>query len=282
MATWDYSTLHGPKCWCEHWKCGDNQSPIDLVTKEAKYDSTLAQKPFTFGHKQIPLTLQNPGTTALITPGEGASKLYTSGGPLENSYEFAQFHFHWGKVDSRGSEHTVDGKSYSAELHLVHWNSSKYKSFQDCLNHQDGLAVLGMFLELQKDSSNSSLEAITKQFKDVEYKGQSVGITNEFDPYSLLPKDTSAYWTYPGSLTTPPLSESVVWTVFREPIPVSDAQLKEFRSLKAVTVEDKDKADIPDPMDHLTKHDGSGPPTIGDNFRSPIPLKSRTVRASFQ
>ena len=33
------------------------------------------------------------------------------------------------------------------------------------------------------------------------------------------------YWTYEGSLTTPPLYESVTWIVFKEPIEMSDDQV---------------------------------------------------------
>lgn len=51
--------------------------------------------------------------------------------------------------DGRGSEHTVDGQAFSGELHIVHWNSSKYKSFQEAAGHPDGLAVLGVFLKVQ-------------------------------------------------------------------------------------------------------------------------------------
>ena len=40
------------------------------------------------------------------------------GGPLNDEYELWQFHAHWGSKDGQGSEHTVDGKNYAAELHL--------------------------------------------------------------------------------------------------------------------------------------------------------------------
>ena len=56
-------------------------------------------------------------------------------------------HFHWGADDSVGSEHTVDGKSYAGEMHLVHYNS-KYGNYSNALNHADGLAVLGVWLRV--------------------------------------------------------------------------------------------------------------------------------------
>ena len=44
------------------------------------------------------------------------------GGPLTKKYKFEQFHFHWGGHDSEGSEHTVEGKMYPAEVGTKQWN----------------------------------------------------------------------------------------------------------------------------------------------------------------
>ena len=38
------------------------------------------------------------------------------GGPVSNSYNFLQFHMHWGDSIERGSEHLVDGHPYAAEV----------------------------------------------------------------------------------------------------------------------------------------------------------------------
>ena len=45
--------------------------------------------------------------------------LALGGGPLEDDeYELWQFHAHWGKDDSCGSEHTLDGKSFPCEVNI--------------------------------------------------------------------------------------------------------------------------------------------------------------------
>lgn len=70
------------------------------------------------------------------------------------------------------------------------------------------------------------------------------------------------YWTYPGSLTTPPLSESVTWIVLREPISISEKQMEKFRSLHFTSEEDE--------RIHMV-----------NNFRPTQPLRGRVVKASF-
>lgn len=60
------------------------------------------------------------------------------------------------------------------------------------------------------------------------FQGKSADFPN-FNPSSLLPKALD-YWTYPGSLTTPPLLESVTWVVLKEPISVSSQQVRLLKS----------------------------------------------------
>lgn len=44
--------------------------------------------------------------------------------------------------------------------------------------------------------------------------------------------DDNGYWTYAGSLTTPPFNESVTWILFKKYIEVSHQQLNNFRNLR--------------------------------------------------
>ena len=71
---------------------------------------------------------------------------------ISGKFRAEQFHMHWGEDDSCGSEHQVDGKPFSAEIHFVHWNSEKYKSFGESAKTSchDGLLVLGVFVKVRK------------------------------------------------------------------------------------------------------------------------------------
>uniref|UniRef100_A0A673AG45 Carbonic anhydrase VII n=1 Tax=Sphaeramia orbicularis TaxID=375764 RepID=A0A673AG45_9TELE len=120
---------------------------------------------------------------------------------------------------------------------IMHWNAVKYKTFDEAATAPDGLAVLGIFLD----------GSIT-DFKD-------------FNPKCLLPSSLH-YWTYLGSLTTPPLHESVIWIVLKDPITVSEKQLGKFRMLLFTGEEEDQRL------------------RMENNFRPPQPLKGRKVRSS--
>ena len=78
------------------------------------------------------------------------------GGPLPGDkwYALEQFHCHWGSSDMIGSEHTVNGKPFAAELHMVYWNAAKYDNFKQAMKCPDGLAVLAVFLEEGQTRTN--------------------------------------------------------------------------------------------------------------------------------
>ena len=63
----------------------------------------------------------------------------------------AQFHFHWGDATgAKGSEHTLYGKQFDAELHFVHFNTKCGRDLTEALTNcagHDALAVLGVFIE---------------------------------------------------------------------------------------------------------------------------------------
>jgi len=71
-----------------------------------------------------------------------------TGGGLRGRYIFDQLHFHWSyPLIEGGSEHTINHTHYPCELHLVHMNS-KYANLAAAANHADGIAVLGVFMEV--------------------------------------------------------------------------------------------------------------------------------------
>nr|ANJ59781.1 alpha carbonic anhydrase 5 [Exaiptasia diaphana] len=259
MATpeWDYDKK-GPSDWHNHYPAasGKRQSPIDINTADAKYDSSL--KPLSMKYSpDDDFQVVNNGRSVTISKKKMTGH-QLSGGPLEHRYRFEQFHFHWGKTSEAGSEHLTDSKAFPAELHLVHWNTELFKSFGDAATKNKGLAVLGFFVQIGEDI-NPGLKTITDFLPQVENIGEKKDFKGSFNLESLLAGNTKDYWTYDGSLTTPPCAESVTWFVFKTPIQATEEQMKQFRNLKESDTE-----------------------RLCDNYRPVLPLNGRVVKSSFK
>ncbi|XP_036854120.1 carbonic anhydrase 13 isoform X1 [Manis javanica] len=258
--SWGYGEHNGPIHWNKFFPIadGDQQSPIEIKTKEVIHDSSLQPLSIKYDASSAKI-ISNSGHSFSVDFDDTEDKSVLRGGPLTGSYRLRQFHLHWGSADDDGSEHVVDGVRFAAELHVVHWNSDKYPSFVEAAHEPDGLAVLGIFLQIGE--RNSQLQKITDILDSIKEKGKQTRFTN-FDPLSLLPPSWD-YWTYPGSLTVPPLLESVTWIVLKQPVNISSQQLAIFRTL-------------------LCTEEGEAAASLLSNHRPPQPLRGRKVRASFQ
>ncbi|KAM5137587.1 carbonic anhydrase 2 [Callospermophilus lateralis] len=256
---WGYGKHNGPEHWHKDFPIakGERQSPVNIDTKTAKHDPSL--KPLCLCYEQpTSRRIVNNGHSFNVEFDDSQDTAALKGGPLDGTYRLIQFHFHWGSSDGQGSEHTVDKTTYAAELHLVHWNT-KYKDFGKAVEQPDGLAVLGIFLKI--GSANPGLQKVLDILDSIKTKGKSSDFTG-FDPRGLLPKNLD-YWTYPGSLTTPPLLECVTWIVLKEPISVSSEQMSKFRQLNF-------------------NFEGEPEELMVDNWRPAQPLKNRQIKASFK
>lgn len=72
-----------------------------------------------------------------------------------------------------------------------------------------------------------SLEHVTKNLQ------KPVEIENLIKLRDFLPEDTTGFFRYEGSLTTPNCGEVVIWTVFSEPGHVTKDFWKLFRSVRS-------------------------------------------------
>lgn len=203
---WDYDA-EGPERWAEldsHFAtCGSGhaQSPVDLPghTQLHPDDHTV------IGYSVSPsATIVHNGHTLQATmPGPAANRILLG----DRVFPLIQFHFHI------PGEHTVDGADSTMELHLVHRDDT------------GALAVLGVLLhEATGPCAFDSLLAELSQ-----HQGASV-TTAPVDLHAFLPADRGQF-RYDGSLTTPPCSEGVSWTVLRTPVPISTAVVDRYHAL---------------------------------------------------
>jgi carbonic anhydrase len=202
---WSYEGEGGPAKWGElsadfkTCALGTEQTPIDLRGAiKARVGAP------TIGYRKMPLTILNNGHTIQVNTPPGC-ELELSG----TVYELVQFHFH------HPSEHLLSGKAQAMELHFVHKAAN------------GSLAVVGVFIQLGDE--NRGLAPVWAAMPANETPARLVaGVT--VDPASLLPK-ARGYYRYMGSLTTPPCSEGLTWTVFRTPIEASPEQIRQFAAL---------------------------------------------------
>ncbi|KXJ71698.1 carbonic anhydrase 2-like [Aedes albopictus] len=228
---------NGPSNWDKIApQCGGKyQSPIMLNTSSALF--VRNKRPLQLvGQTNLPqsIRLQNDGHSAKFTYNwRNGERPYLRGGPLKTKYFFEQFHFHWGSNSSVGSEHVLDFHRYPMELHLLFYNSL-YSSFEDARNEVDGLVVVGLFYELY-EVNDEPLNTWTRFLQEIvnpesEYTIQFI---DTFPLYDLIGDVEWPYFSYEGSLTTPPCLETVTWIVSAKPLLITPREIREFRKIRS-------------------------------------------------
>jgi len=200
--SWKYEGAEGPENWGELspafkvCSIGVQQSPIDL-TQAIRAEV----KPIRVNYVPTALNVVNNGHTIQVNCDPGSSIILDG-----TKFKLLQYHFH------HPSEHLMNGKTFQLEVHFVH------------ISDDGTLAVLAVFVDPGPQSS--ALAPIWKVMPRQEGKARG----GKVDPAALLPTDRS-YFRYLGSLTTPPCSQKVIWSVFRTPLQMSRSQVKDFASI---------------------------------------------------
>jgi carbonic anhydrase len=202
---WSYEGANGPAHWGElrpeYSACsaGREQSPVDIRKAEA-----AKLPPLQFDYKSAQLKLINTGHTVQVN--FPAGNWLTVG---DSRYELKQIHFH------RPSEERIDGQPSEMVIHLVHANA------------KGETAVVAILL--RSGSANALIQKIWAVIPKTVGQEQQIART-QIDPSGFFPPNR-AYYTYRGSLTTPPCTENVTWLVLETQQPVSEAQVRTFGRL---------------------------------------------------
>jgi len=200
---WGYLGESSPSHWgdiSENFKMckeGKEQSPINIVPTK---DINLT-----------PLDLNyTAGAESIINNGHSIQINMKSGNTLKFNgeiYKLKQFHFHV------PSENNINGDKYPLEAHFVH------------IADNGKIAVIGvMFIE---DKENPVLKRAWSKLPKLEI-GKEDKCELSIDEVKVLMPKGGDYYTFKGSLTTPPCSEDVTWIVYKEPLSVSKEQVNAF------------------------------------------------------
>lgn len=242
-------------------QCGGSyQSPIDIRISSTINAPSLGSVWFSDGYLQQlrNATVINDGHTVMVMLPAGSNVVISDGG-LQGTYKLVQFHFHWGSTSSKGAEHLLNGIQYAMEMHLVHM-STRYSTMEQALAQPDGFAVVGVLFDVARND-NPALGGIVQTLRQMtQQKIKRATLPAGTTPASLLPYNTLLHYRYRGSLTTPPCSEAVIWTVFAYLNTISEAQLQAFRALEG---------------------ENPGVPLV-NNFRPVQPLNGRPVYNNFR
>jgi carbonic anhydrase len=203
---WDYGGAFGPDAWgrlpgFEKCASGTRQSPIDIRDGIA-----VDLEPIRFEYHAGAFSVIDTGHTVQVNvpPGNAITV-------MGRRYELVQFHFH------RPAEERIDGRAFDMVVHLVHKDAA------------GRIAVVAVLLE--RGVAQPAVQSVWNNLP-LE-KGEELKADVPLDPADLLPAD-SRYYTYMGSLTTPPCSEGVLWMVMKQPVQISPEQDAIFAHLYAM------------------------------------------------
>ena len=241
---WNYTSQNAWK-HVSGWSCnGLRQSPINinltnLVTNRKLVDLTL----WNFDQYYTG-NYSNTGHSVRFDPAANSpSALFQN---HLGTYEFKQFHFHWGQNITTGSEHQINGVSFTGELHFVHKKTTGISSTGDAY------AVLSVLLI--GDPSVPVHGSWKPLFIHVPREENQINMVHGVRPSDFLPSSLR-YYHYEGSLTTPPCSELVQWFVLQQPLRVPAAFMFKL---------------------HHAVH-GEGDEPVKKNYRYTQPLNGREV-----
>ncbi|KAJ4891172.1 Alpha carbonic anhydrase 7 [Raphanus sativus] len=197
---------NGPEKWGKlkpEWKMcgkGEMQSPIDLMNERVRIVSHLGK--LTRNYKPCNASLKNRGHDMMLRFEERPGSIKISG----TEYQLLQLHWH------SPSEHTINGRRFALELHMVHESI-------------DGsMAVVTVLYKIGRSDSFLTL---------LENKLSAMTDQNEFNIGTIDPKEiklgSRKYYRYVGSLTTPPCTQNITWTVVKKVRTVARNQVRLLR-----------------------------------------------------
>ncbi len=205
---WSYIGDTGP----EHWgdlapefaacKLGRSQSPVHIThARTTKLDALK------FDLHASPLHIVNDGHTIQANHAPGS---FLSVG--RDRYELEQLHFH------KPSGHKINGVAFPMEAHAVFRGESGQRT------------VVAVFLDASPDNAPNALLQILWKYMPEQTGGERSPRGVTINLTDLLPEKLG-YYTYEGSLTTPPCTEGVRWFILREPMRVTPQQIARFGAL---------------------------------------------------
>lgn len=216
LAHEEYNYFQNGKNWIDECKIGSEQSPININTlksvsidiEEDHYRMGIVfnSSNLTSENENLILTYKAYGNWSTLTIDDNGTLL---------TFDGLQFHFH------SPSEHTINGDFYDAEIHFVH---ILRQNENNTINLTRNLAVLGVFFQISESAGN---HRFFEEYDPTAFGEFELNMSEVLGEQII---ENEKYFTYEGSLTTPPCSEVVTWFVMKDPIKVSPMQMSKLQN----------------------------------------------------
>uniref|UniRef100_A0A5B7C1F4 Carbonic anhydrase n=1 Tax=Davidia involucrata TaxID=16924 RepID=A0A5B7C1F4_DAVIN len=203
----------GPGHWGElkkEWAActnGGMQSPIDMSNQRVKL--ITQSRELKMDYRACNATVKNRGHDISLRWVGDAGSIQING----TDYFLEQAHWH------SPSEHSINGRRYDLELHMVHATRD--------VNVKNRIAVTGLLYKIGQSDMflpklTSNLTSMTDAIKE-----RNLGV---IDPNEIKMGGKN-YYNYMGSLTVPPCTEGVIWIINKKVRTVSQDQVKLLREI---------------------------------------------------
>lgn len=268
---WNYDN-HGTDWECECSE-GKEQSPIDLPGATKGKAAISKVKPL-FYYDKIPAKFENATEDGMYNAGDNLRINYTESTHSINIkhpnfgaavtldgiyYQAKEIRFH------TPSEHTIDGKKYEMEIEIIHYGQTKGDAYKQLVFNILFTAYPGIYNKFIEDLDLFNLPNPVNPTKDILHELNINKMMFETEEAGGLNQKYFSFYTYMGSLSSPPCTQNTIHIVSADPVRLGTTALSLF----------KEALKVPESVDlegNVYKSKG-----LTDNSRKTQPLNGRKI-----